>query len=583
MKIRTKILGGFMIIAIVAVSLGIMGLISTIALKGITTELFNLQKEQGSISVVLNAHYAWRQGLTESVMTGNEFKGSLDPNTCLLGQWYGSEHAQNMNDPELLSKLKQLETPHTFIHNEAKSIVTLLKEGNLAEARNTLENVIFPQTAEVISILNSMQAKYMNLVEAKDNESAKITNLIKVLNIIFIIIAVIVCVFLAFYISGIISKPIIVITNYMKKASRTGDLTLGQAEIKQINKLGQGKHKDEIAELNNGVAAFIERITEVSDKLESVAEGDLTVDIELLSDADTIGKSLKNTLDGLNSMFGEINNISSQVSNSAKLVANSSSNIALGASQMSESAQSLAIGATKQTEYINEVSHSIDNIAEKTKANANMANQAAQLAGTIINKAEKGNHQMDEMMAAVKDVTEASKSVSHIMETINGIAEQTNLLALNAAIEAARAGQYGKGFAVVAEEVRKLAAQSEKAVKETSFIIQNSMEKADLSFSVANGMATCLTEIITDINESNRLVVEIARASEEQTKGITQININVTQVADVIKRNSVVAEENAATSEQSTSSAAESANASEKMSSQAKILENLIAQFKTKN
>ena len=249
---------------------------------------------------------------------------------------------------------------------------------------------------------------------------------------------------------------------------------------------------------------------------------------------------------------------------------------------MAEGAQSLAEGATRQAEHVQEVSQSIDDIAEKTKANADMANQAAILSDAIIVKAEKGGRQMDEMISAIKGVTEASESVSNIMSTISGIAEQTNLLALNAAIEAARAGKFGKGFAVVAEEVRKLAVQSEAAVKETSAIIHNSMEKADLGARVADEMALSLTEIISGINESSRLIMEIARASGDQAEGIAQINTNVNKVADVIQNNSAVAQENAATSQESAAAAQISAVSSEKMTEYADILESMITQFKLK-
>ena len=366
----------------------------------------------------------------------------------------------------------------------------------------------------------------------------------------------------------------------MKKAGSTGDIALTPLETEQISKLAQ--RKDEIAELSNGAAAFVGRVIEVSEKLESVSKGNLTIEIEILSEKDTMGKSMQNMLNNLNNMFGEINDISSQVSSNAKQVATSSSSIASGASQMAVSAQSLAKGATKQTEHIHDVSHSIDDIAEKTKANADTANQAAKLTGAIIDKAEKGSRQMDEMMTAVDEISKASSSIRNIMGTIDSIASQTNLLALNAAIEAARAGEHGRGFAVVAEEVRKLAGQSAEAVQETGSIVQNSMEKAELGARVAGEMAASFTEIISGINESSRLIMEIARASEEQSINIAQINTNVNQVADIVRTNSALAEENAATSEESSSAAEESASAADVMSSQSNMLGKLIAQFQFK-
>jgi len=229
---------------------------------------------------------------------------------------------------------------------------------------------------------------------------------------------------------------------------------------------------------------------------------------------------------------------------------------------------------------MDELSHSVTDIAEKTKANAGMAEEAAKLADTIINKAERGNRQMEEMITAVNDITEASKSVSNIMQTINGIAAQTNLLSLNAAIEAARAGEYGKGFSVVAEEVRSLATQSAAASKETSSIVKVSIEKAELGVRIVMDMAASLTEIINGISDSNKLIMEIVKASEEQSKSIKQINANVTQVADIIRQNSELSEKSAATAEVSATAAGKSAAAAVEMSKQADIMQQMISRFK---
>ena len=580
MKIRARILSGFAVITLIAMVLGTIGLMSILALDGLSHRIVRFTNEADRILAVLSAHYVWRQNLTESVMMGSEFKGSLDHQTCTLGQWNNSEHSKNITDPELLSMMKQINEPHAFIHNEAKNIVSFIQDGKTKEARDQLQNVMFPKTTEVISILTNMQARYMKLIENEGNESTRIGSFTKAINIGFIITALFVCIFLAFFISSMISKPIIVMTNYMKKACSTGNLALDQGDMQQISKLA--RRKDEVAELSSSTAAFVGRVTEVSKKLESLAKGDLTVHIELLSNADVMGNSLQHTIDNLNNMFGEINNISSEVSHSAEQVANTSASIANSATLMATNAQVLSDGSTKQTASIEELSKSINDIAERTKANTDKTNQASQLADTIISKLEKGNRQMNEMTKAVNDITEASKSVSNIMETINGIAAQTNLLSLNAAIEAARAGEHGKGFAVVAEEVRKLAGQSEKAANETSDIIQNSMLKAELGTRVASEMGASLAEIVTSINESNGLILEIAKVSEEQSTSITHIKASINQVTEITFQNSKVAEESSATAEESAATSEESAAAADVMSSQAGILKNLISQFKCK-
>jgi len=372
-------------------------------------------------------------------------------------------------------------------------------------------------------------------------------------NMLIIIIAVVASLFaviVALYVASLISKPLITLSTFMKKAGATGDISLSAQDAELIGRFANTK--DELGDAINGSAMFVQHVTNIAKELETIAGGDLTTDITLLSESDTMGKSLKQMITSLNNMFGEINSSTNQVS--------------IGSKQVADGAQSLAQGSTEQAASIQQLSSSIAEIAHKTKENAVTAEQTSKLSVTIKSSAEKGSRQMDEMITSVKEINDASQSISKIIKTIDDIAFQTNILALNAAVEAARAGQHGKGFAVVAEEVRNLASKSAEAAKDTGNMIQNSMEKAELGSRIAGETAASLTEIVSGINESSKLISEIARSSEEQTTAIEQINIGIDQVAQVVQQNSATAEQSAA--------------ASEEMSSQSSVLQELIAQFR---
>jgi len=298
-------------------------------------------------------------------------------------------------------------------------------------------------------------------------------------------------------------------------------------------------------------------IGDITDKLHSIADGNLNLDADIDYDGDfaPIQASLLVIISSLNETIRQIITASRQVSASS--------------AQIADGAQSLAQGSTQQAASAEQLSASVSDIAQKTKDNAEMAERTAALANAIKQDAEKGNRQMEEMTDAVREINLAGQSIGKVIKVIDDIAFQTNILALNAAVEAARAGQYGKGFAVVAEEVRNLAAKSAEAAKDTGELIANSIEKAELGARIADETAASLVNIVFGINESAQYVNEIAKSSEIQSVGIAQINEGIDQVAIIVQQNSATAEENAA--------------ASLEMSEQANILQQLIAKFKLKD
>jgi len=368
-----------------------------------------------------------------------------------------------------------------------------------------------------------------------------------------LVLSVAIAVFLTIYISGLIAKPLAVMSAAFSQIGKQGKLTFDDATTKSATETAL--RKDELGDCARGFNGIIEHMVEIEHNLAEIAGGNLTTEVHVLSPDDSIATSMLKTVENLNTMFGEINTASHQVS--------------AGSKQIADGAQSLAQGSTEQAASVQELSASIGEIAQKTKENANMAERAATLARDIMLSAEKGSNQMSDMTNAVQDINEASQSISKVIKVIDDIAFQTNILALNAAVEAARAGQHGKGFAVVAEEVRNLAAKSAEAAKDTGGLIQNSMEKAELGARIAGETADSLAEIVSGINESSQIVGDIAKSSEEQSQGITQVNIGIDQVAQVVQQNSATAQESAAASEQ--------------MSSQSSMLEGLISQFKLKN
>jgi len=319
----------------------------------------------------------------------------------------------------------------------------------------------------------------------------------------------------------------------------------------------QGDHAEIKEAMNRTIINLQNYISEISGVLGEIGNGNLdqTITAEYHGDFVAIKNSLNQIIASLNQIMSDINEAAEQV--------------AYGSRQVSDGSQALSQGSTEQASSIEELTASIGDIANQTKQNAVNANQASDLAAEVKRHAEEGNEQMQEMLRSMQDISESSSNISKIIKVIDEIAFQTNILALNAAVEAARAGQHGKGFAVVAEEVRSLAARSSEAAKETTSLIESSIEKVQSGTRIANETASALNQIVEGIEKAADLVADIASASNEQASAISQVNMGIEQVAQVVQNNSATAEESAA--------------ASEELSGQAELLKQMVGQFKLRD
>ncbi len=233
--------------------------------------------------------------------------------------------------------------------------------------------------------------------------------------------------------------------------------------------------------------------------------------------------------------------------------------------QVSSASQSLAEGATEQAAGLQETSSSLEEMSSMTKQNADNAQQANTLAAQTKSAAYEGAQSMKRMSQAIADIQKSADETSKIIKVIDEIAFQTNLLALNAAVEAARAGEAGKGFAVVAEEVRNLAMRSAEAAKNTASLIEGSVKNAKNGVEISSEVSKKLEEIVAHVGKTTDLVAEIAAASTEQAQGIEQINTAVSQMDKVTQQNAAAAEE--------------SASAAEELSAQAQQMHSVVQQL----
>ena len=296
------------------------------------------------------------------------------------------------------------------------------------------------------------------------------------------------------------------------------------------------------------------RLIQLSESADRIADGDLATEV-VTSTGDELGDAAAS----FEIMRQRVRDVLLEINHGADQVA-------AGAQNVSDASVALSQGASEQAASVEQLSASISEIASQTASNAQNAEKANELTVGTRSRAEMGNQEMQEMLAAMEEINASSVNISKIIKVIDEIAFQTNILALNAAVEAARAGQHGKGFAVVAEEVRNLAARSAKAAKETTDIIEKSIDTVNAGTELARGTAEALRSIQESIDQITGLVGGIADASQKQSSALQMLNQGVLQVSNVVQTNSSTAEESAA--------------ASVELSAQADLLQEAVRRFK---
>ncbi|RFU46577.1 methyl-accepting chemotaxis protein [Paraburkholderia sp. DHOC27] len=284
-----------------------------------------------------------------------------------------------------------------------------------------------------------------------------------------------------------------------------------------------------------------------------IAAGDLSNRIALAS------QDRSSMLSALREMQSGLATTVSDIAASADAIATASGEISTGNLDLSQRTEQQAMALER-------TASSMEQLTSTVRQNADNAKQASALAHNASEIAEKGGEVVGRVVATMSQINESAKSIADIIGVIEGIAFQTNILALNAAVEAARAGEEGRGFSVVAGEVRNLAQRSAGAAKEIKGLISASVERVGNGSALAQDAGQTMDEVVKAVKRVTDIIGEISAASAEQSSGIEEINLAVTQMDSGTQQNAALVEQATA--------------AARSLDDQAKGLKVMVARFK---
>ena len=491
------------------------------------------QKQSASASDVLDraqkaetAHYKWASNLSNALYAGTEFTGSIDPTTCVLAQWlYGEAGTDN---EKILQLRSQMEPLHKELHQSATQVLGWL-DSNPSRAQSYYQTTIQQNLTQLVGMLDQVVEESTQINDACTAQMQRTIVMMHITSIVGLSLSLIALISLILYVLGQIIRPILAITRGSEPLQE-GNLTL-ELNYHSDNELGT------LAEtLRKSMERIEEYVADINRIMGELSEGNFNVhtSVPYIGDFKSIELSIDSFTGNISNAFGYIQQAEQRVSGNAE--------------QLSSSSQSLAQGATEQASELEGVYATLDNLSKSAARNVKAAAEAQEGARLTGEQVNVSSGQMDQMVSAMKDITEASQQISRIIATIENIAFQTNILALNAAVEAARAGAAGKGFAVVSDEVRSLATQSDQAAKATKELIENAVGATEKGSHIVDEVSRSLRKTMDLVMESNTAIGQIAEAVQREAASIAQVTEGLGQISSVVQTNSASSEESAAVS-----------------------------------
>ncbi|HEU5080897.1 MAG TPA: methyl-accepting chemotaxis protein [Opitutaceae bacterium] len=515
-KIGTRITVGFLTVVIIVAALGIFACVELHAIKTRAAVV-----TQDTIPSIVEVHAIESRARQNMVQTLSHINAVTKEEKARIEEEMAASSRQNVEtmknfealisdarERELFNAMQTVRTRFIETRGVVLGLSHEMKRDEAVELARTKLEQVHEQYMEAVLDLTKYNQQISMSSGAAINQSVSNASLGLQIGLA---LAIALSAWVAWYITRGITRP-------LKKATEAvGQVSLGDLSAQLVV-----ESQDEIGQISLSLNRMTEGLRRSAAVADAIANGDLTPEVSLLSEKDSLGHSLTKMLENLRVIVGK--------------VAAAANNVASGSEELSATAQQLSEGATEQAASAEESTSSMEEMASSVQQNADNARQTDKIASKAATDAKTGGESVAQTVSAMKEIAER-------ITIIEEIARKTDLLALNAAVEAARAGEHGRGFAVVASEVRKLAERSQNAAGEISRLTMGGVK-------VAEEAGVLLNKLVPDIRKTAELVQEIAAASAEQTTGVNQVSRAMQQLDQVIQQNSAASEEMASTSEE---------------------------------
>ncbi|MDP3627094.1 MAG: methyl-accepting chemotaxis protein [Hydrogenophaga sp.] len=489
-RIATKLVAGFIIVALIGAALGLYAIGNMNQLNDADTRLY--EQETIGLSLVKEANiqrYAGVVGLRDALIATNpgdrdsaikRMEAARAKSLELLAQ-----AKQTLNEPSEVAALAKVDAAWKADQEALNGLLKLLPQSEIQPDTPVLQYLRSSVVQPSIALGGAMAELSKSLEDdAKDvsDSNTALYESSRNITLLLIVVGVVVGVGLGLVISRSVTGPVHQAVDSATRMSQ-GDMSV------PVNAQG----KDEVAQL----------------------------------------------LRALENMRGQFGQIVNRIRQGSESVSTASSEIAEGNQDLSSRTES-------QASALEETAASMEELSSTVRQNADNARQANQLAQSASTVAVQGGQVVSQVVDTMKGINDSSRKIADIISVIDGIAFQTNILALNAAVEAARAGEQGRGFAVVAGEVRNLAQRSAAAAKEIKDLITDSVTRVEQGSALVDKAGTTMEEVVGSIRRVTDIMGEISAASAEQSAGVGQIGEAVQQMDQATQQNAALVEEMAA-------------------------------------